>query len=194
MAVPSTWADFVGIMVRRIRCVQFLLLLTLTGHPVASQLAEWSHTCEQPSSVGLVSPVPVQLRPPGQVSWRGWSCSGYSGSCLNISLWFQSFLWQWLLPARTLLLHSQEPSVLQVWMLRAGTRTTAGLQAADSLPLRHTVSGKTSSIEKVFPGVLSLTCGLSAGGGSGGSGCALWAELRGLQQADGCFQDGSALF
>lgn len=158
------------------------------------QLAERSHTCKQPSCVGLVSAVPVQLCPPGQVSRKCWRRSDDGGSCLNISLWFQSFFWQWLLPARTLLLHSQEPSVLQVWTLRAGIGTTAGLQAADGLPVCHTVSGKTSSIEKVFPGVLSLTCGLLAGGSSGGPGSALWAELRASQQAGGCLQDGSALF
>lgn len=35
--------------------------------PVSRQLAEWSHTHLQPSGVGLVSEIHVQLHPPGQV-------------------------------------------------------------------------------------------------------------------------------
>lgn len=70
-AVPSTGAEFDDV-----RCVPFPLLLPLTVHPVPPQLAEWSRACEQPSGVGLVPALPVQLRPPGQVSRRGRSCSG----------------------------------------------------------------------------------------------------------------------
>lgn len=60
-----------------------------------------------------------------------------------------------------------------MWKLGAETRTTVGLQAVDGLPVCDPVPGRSSSMEIMSPGVLSLTCGLWAGEGSGASESAL---------------------